>query len=208
VNVRMMHGWRRFRLGDLSAEPWRNGGGITRTIAAGSEQGEVRWRVSVAEITRDGPFSRFAGIERSAMLVSGNGVVLRGPAAGLNLPRCGDMAGFPGDVACEASLIDGPVRLLNVMTARDAASCVLACRHDVPLAAGGPPQVVLVLSGGYRMSIGGMPADGLQPGDGIVIERDAPQLAMTPEGPDSRVALVCIRPAVDATASPISSLGE
>ncbi|MCX4158292.1 HutD family protein [Paraburkholderia aspalathi] len=32
-------------------EPRRNGGGITRTLATGSSQ----WRISLAEIERDGP---------------------------------------------------------------------------------------------------------------------------------------------------------
>lgn len=44
---------------------WRNGGGWT-TVLAQAEGGEpVEWRISVAEIERDGPFSDFSGYDRT-----------------------------------------------------------------------------------------------------------------------------------------------
>jgi len=44
--------------------PWRNGGGWT-TVLAQSESQPVEWRISVAEIERDGPFSDYAGYDRT-----------------------------------------------------------------------------------------------------------------------------------------------
>ena len=38
--------------------------------------GKLRWRVSVAEIARDGPFSSFPGVDRMLVLLSGHGVRL------------------------------------------------------------------------------------------------------------------------------------
>lgn len=45
--------------------PWRNGGGWTEVLSQ-SPQGEpVAWRISVAEIERDGSFSDYSGYDRT-----------------------------------------------------------------------------------------------------------------------------------------------
>ena len=70
----------------LPPEPWKNGGGVTRTLAADKDAAEsaaARWRVSVADITRDGLYSRFAGDDRVSVVLSGTGVVLRDIREGL-----------------------------------------------------------------------------------------------------------------------------
>jgi environmental stress-induced protein Ves len=63
----------------LQATPWKNGGGSTTEIAiappgAGFE--EFDWRISLATIAIDGPFSVFPGIDRTLALVDGPGVAL------------------------------------------------------------------------------------------------------------------------------------
>jgi len=53
---------------DLVASPWKNGGGVTREVAAfpeGAALDAFVWRVSVADVAQAGPFSRFAGIDRT-----------------------------------------------------------------------------------------------------------------------------------------------
>ncbi|EGD04024.1 hypothetical protein B1M_13530, partial [Burkholderia sp. TJI49] len=53
------------RAADLVASPWKNGGGVTREIAAfppGAALDAFAWRVSVADVGAAGPFSRFDGI--------------------------------------------------------------------------------------------------------------------------------------------------
>ena len=70
----------------LPPEPWKNGGGVTRTLAADKDAAEsaaARWRVSIADITRDGLYSRFAGDDRVSVVLSGAGVVLRDIREGL-----------------------------------------------------------------------------------------------------------------------------
>jgi hypothetical protein len=50
----------RFDLQDLPATPWKNGGGLTREVLwqpAGASLDDFDWRVSVAQIDSDGPFS-------------------------------------------------------------------------------------------------------------------------------------------------------
>ena len=60
----------------LAAMPWKNGGGTTQEIACwppGAGLSEFGWRVSIATIAAPGPFSVFADIDRSIMLLEGEG---------------------------------------------------------------------------------------------------------------------------------------
>lgn len=59
----------------VEPQPWRNGGGTTRELLAWP-RGAAEWqlRISVADITRDGAFSRFDGIDRGFAVVDGAGV--------------------------------------------------------------------------------------------------------------------------------------
>lgn len=67
------------RYADLLETPWKNGGGVTRTIAARTEDDATLWRLSMADVAQGGPFSNFAGLTRSLTVVSGDGMVLHGP---------------------------------------------------------------------------------------------------------------------------------
>jgi M3 family oligoendopeptidase len=44
---------------------WRNGGGWTRLLAQAPGGEPIEWRISVADIERDGPFSDYAGYDRT-----------------------------------------------------------------------------------------------------------------------------------------------
>ncbi len=44
---------------------------------AGAALDEFLWRVSIADVERDGPFSRFPGIDRTIVLLEGAGMRLR-----------------------------------------------------------------------------------------------------------------------------------
>jgi environmental stress-induced protein Ves len=106
----------------LRAAPWKNGGGVTREIAAfppGSDTSSFTWRLSVADIDAGGPFSTFPGIDRTLVLLSGKGMELKqddGTAYPLDKPL--DVARFAGEAAISARLFDGPTRDLNVMVRR------------------------------------------------------------------------------------------
>lgn len=123
---------------DLPPEPWKNGGGETRTLAVDAgmpASAAPRWRVSVADIDRDGAYSRFAGYDRVSVVLSGTGVALQGDGVDVML-RPGVPAGFPGDAALQSRLLDGPVRVLNLFVLRGAAlASVHAGRVHVPDAA-------------------------------------------------------------------------
>lgn len=60
-------------------ERWRNGLGWTREIHAEPAFGGIgwQWRLSIAEIEQSAAFSRFEGVERELVLLSGDGLTLR-----------------------------------------------------------------------------------------------------------------------------------
>jgi len=108
-----------------TAVPWKNGGGVTREIAAwpeGAGMDDFAWRVSLAEVGADGPFSAFPDVDRTLTLVEGAGMDLtvdgeRRPVNTRYTPR-----DFRGDVTTDCRLLDGPVVNLNVMWRRGAGS--------------------------------------------------------------------------------------
>ena len=98
-------------LDSIPPEQWRNGGGITRTIAREGDE----WRVSIAEVQKDGPYSRFEGLSRVSFVLRGAGVVLRDAEQAIDLrPR--EAAAYDGGKPWEATLMNGPVSALNVMS--------------------------------------------------------------------------------------------
>jgi environmental stress-induced protein Ves len=103
------------------AKPWKNGGGVTREVAAcppGSGLETFDWRVSIAEVAEDGPFSLFPGIDRTLTILSGDGIALD-VAGRLSRLRPGqDPYFFPADQPAACTLLGGPVVDLNVMSRR------------------------------------------------------------------------------------------
>ncbi len=117
------------RAAELVASPWKNGGGVTREVAAHPAHAGLDafvWRVSVADVAQAGPFSRFAGIDRTLVLLSGAGMLVD-EAQGDNavkthaLTRPLDIARFAGEACIDARLVDGPTRDFNLMVRRGAA---------------------------------------------------------------------------------------
>ena len=59
--------------------PWKNGGGETIEMLAspaGVSLETFDWRISMASVVADGPFSSFAGIDRTLGIIDGAGLVL------------------------------------------------------------------------------------------------------------------------------------
>ncbi|MEJ6628534.1 MAG: HutD family protein [Ilumatobacteraceae bacterium] len=103
------------RASERAAVPWRNGLGVQyEIICDGSLPDDWTWRLSTADITQDVPFSSFPGITREFCAADGNGVTLN--INGVD-HRCepGSDTTFRGDDLVFATLIDGPVRALNLM---------------------------------------------------------------------------------------------
>ncbi|MDB5962764.1 MAG: HutD/Ves family protein, partial [Massilia sp.] len=111
----------------LTASPWKNGGGSTTEIAIGPAGASVHnfdWRVSLATISHSGPFSRFAGVDRTLALVDGGGFTLDiDGERHILLDIDAATIAFDGEANVTATLHDGPTVDFNVMTRRE------ACQH-------------------------------------------------------------------------------
>ena len=109
------------RSSDYQRMPWKNGGGITAEIwKATASDGALLWRLSIAEVASDGPFSAFPGIDRWIMVIEGKGMELRISDLGTRrVERLFEPLAFSGDAETECRLINGPIRDFNFMVARD-----------------------------------------------------------------------------------------
>ena len=107
------------RHASLRATPWKNGGGVTREIIRIPASGEIYdWRLSLAHIAADGPFSDFSGYARSMVLLKGEGFRLKLPREHQHVLDCmGDLFEFDGALAVSSELIGGPCHDLNLIAA-------------------------------------------------------------------------------------------
>ena len=106
---------------DRVAAPWKNGGGLTREVAAHPQGGGFsgfEWRVSMAEVRAGGPFSPFPGIDRSLAVLEGSLTLDIAGRAPATLSADTPPVHFPGDVAVSATPLGGGVTDLNVMVRR------------------------------------------------------------------------------------------
>ncbi|WP_083944959.1 MULTISPECIES: HutD family protein [unclassified Variovorax] len=181
----------------LAVTPWKNGGGTTQEIACwppGAGLSDFGWRVSIATIAAEGPFSVFAGIDRSIMLLEGEGVCLRSRDGRidhrLDIPH--RPFAFAGDVEVDCTLQGGASSDFNVMTRRgqwraevqvlDGAAGIAPASHGVLLALRGD----WCLEGEGRLC---------REGDGLYWTEASQEWQAVPASPDARLAVVRILPA-------------
>jgi uncharacterized protein len=112
------------RSADHKRMPWKNGKGETVEIAVsppGATVDNFDWRISMATVAEDGPFSVFDGIDRTLSVLTGEGITLSVAGhAPTTLRRETSPYGFPADRETHATLVSGPITDLNVMTRRGA----------------------------------------------------------------------------------------
>ncbi len=106
---------------------WKNGRGITKELAVHFVKGESRylWRISVASVDTDGPFSDFSGYERSLIMLEGKGIRLKHSGRKESILKdTSAVADFSGDGLTYAELIEGPIKDFNVMCLRGKCNAV------------------------------------------------------------------------------------
>ncbi|MGE7471548.1 HutD/Ves family protein [Bosea sp. NPDC003192] len=110
------------RAADCLVMPWKNGGGTTTEIAVapeGASLNDFDWRISMAHVGADGPFSSFPGIDRTLSVLTGAGITLAfGDGERIRLDRSSAPYPFAADRAVEGLLVNGPIDDLNVMSRR------------------------------------------------------------------------------------------
>jgi environmental stress-induced protein Ves len=107
------------RFGEHRAMPWANGLGTSYEVASDrNADGEWTWRVAIAPVVEEGPFSVMPGVDRELVVIEGNGMVLEVDGESVEcLPS--RAIRFSGDSITFARLVDGPVVDLGLMTVRD-----------------------------------------------------------------------------------------
>ncbi|MGC0386098.1 HutD family protein [Streptomyces sp. SAI-129] len=109
------------RAKDRTPAPWKNGGGVTSEVAAdppGAGTGDFLWRISVADVGGDGPFSAFPGIDRIITVVDGPGMELTVDDVPHRLDTLYEPFAFSGDAVTGCRLLGGPIVDFNVMVRR------------------------------------------------------------------------------------------
>lgn len=178
---------RLIRAADCRRMPWKNGGGETIEIAihpAGSGLDDFDWRVSMARVEADGPFSAFPGIDRTLAVLEGEGINLEIGGGISVLTTASPPLTFPADVATAASLIAGPITDLNVMSRRGRSTHSVtrfAIREPAEIVATAEATFILCQSGsaramadGEEFEIGRFDALLIEAGRRITLEAEAP----------------------------------
>ena len=149
----------RIDAGAVVPQAWRNGGGQTRELwvwppAGSAAADDWRLRISLADITQDGPFSAFDGVARWFTVVSGAGVVLSLPDGPRRL-RPGDAPlAFDGASAPGCQLLEGPTQDLNLMVRRGQGNMKIIANDARQHCAGGQFGLYCRLAGQLRDGAG------------------------------------------------------
>jgi len=105
---------------DYPIVPWKNGLGHTRDITSLSDEQGLRYRISQASVVENGLFSDFRGLHRTLVLLSGHGLAMTHQneqgIQHVQLSNRLEMAHFSGGDQTFASLTEGPIEDVNIMT--------------------------------------------------------------------------------------------
>ncbi len=115
------------RYEECESSLWKNGGGSTKQLLIwpkGADLSNFDFRISIATISSDGPFSLFHGIGRQLCILEGEGVKLH--IKGNDLGQSDEIVlrpndppfCFSGETQIESKLLDNQILDFNVMTRR------------------------------------------------------------------------------------------
>jgi uncharacterized protein len=153
---------------------------MTRVVAQSTSDGQLLWRLSVADVHGECPFSLFQGVDRVSVLVSGGPVELMGMNRNWSLDKIGSQASYAGDRPMRASTGKQLSRLWNVMTSRERMRAEVRVVNRSELwSASAQLTAVLVLRGRLRVRIAGGLEHELQAESGLVIRRRDPAVQLT-----------------------------
>ena len=172
--------------------PWKNGGGETAEIAIAPEGSEVDsfdWRISMARVDSDGPFSSLPGVDRTLTIIEGAGLRLSIDATPVDVTRHSEPFSFRGEAMTHATRIGGAVTDLNVMTRRQRFShrvSRVAASGDLIMAA--DASVAMLFCGGGSLLVeSAQQAERLQSADSLLMH--TPLTALRLSGDTATVAL-------------------
>jgi uncharacterized protein len=185
----------RFNRASLPAQPWKNGGGVTREVLClpeGSGFEQFTWRVSIAHIERSGPFSAFPGIDRVITLLEGGGVHLRSPDGAIDhrLDKPLKPFAFAGEAEVQADLLAEDCHDFNVMTRRDSCIARVEVLREPTLMSHCRQGLLLAVLG--RWSVEGVEALRLDADEGLWWHGPGRSWQLRPQHPESAMLAVAI----------------
>lgn len=185
---------RRFAIEALPREAWKNGGGWTRTVASHGPADQPYWRVSVADIGAAGPFSRFDGMDRTAVMVRGGALCLSGKTEAWHFDGPGSFAQFPGELALQCAAPELPTQLWNVMVRRGQAQAdLLIVEQDTVSLPCAPDLLLLVLRGRFALTRPGTEPLVLAEGEGLHLQDLVASGHLTPSEANSLLLVTALR---------------
>lgn len=157
------------RFSDLRQGRWRNGMGVSWDIASEPSDagaGDFGWRLAIARIDADVPFSHYPETDRVFTLIEGNGLDLDFSGRdSLAVHHAFVPHPYPCDVETYCRLRDGPCRALNLFTKRSAWRAGIDILSGNAVIAHPGPILFFVLTGGASVN-----GETLGPGDTLMTE--------------------------------------
>lgn len=173
---------RRLSPGDYRNTPWKNGGGVSTTIAGERIPGAspddwsgVIWQLGRTRILKPAPFSDLSGFERLQVVIGGSGLVLETPDGEIDLRKPFQPKRYDGGTPIVSRLENGPVEVINLIARRDLCAiglCAPEAGAGMPLPEG--HQVICAPDGAAHLRLvrPGMAAEDIQLPDGHALTFD------------------------------------
>ena len=184
----------RFDLRAIAPQPWKNGAGLTREIAfGGASSAAFDWRISLAEVACDASFSHLPGVERCIVLMRGAGMRLRSHDGTIDHALTQPLLPFrfPGDVALDATLVEGPCTDFNVMTRRGVFRSETSCHRSAAELQSG--DVTLLLCSEGEWLVGTEAPLALGPLHALLWRAPLASIAVRPARANQAAALLLVR---------------
>ncbi|WP_087722330.1 HutD/Ves family protein [Pandoraea sp. PE-S2T-3] len=194
---------------DFRKMPWKNGLGVTIELAVARRSGEdgFDWRISTATVATAGPFSVFAGIDRSLAIVRGGSLTLSVEGRDdVTLTTQTSPYAFGGELAVSSTPVlesEGvPIDDFNVMTRRSEWQHTLVQHRltDDVVTWALPAQADSVAflycaagDGGVSVALANGEVVNVPSGHALRLDQiDAPACQLRAVGPSSDVFLTCV----------------
>lgn len=141
---------------------------------------EGDWRISLAQVDQDGRYSRFEGMQRTSVVVGGDGLTLQHLDTEIELAPHVPVS-FDGALDWHARLHGGAVKALNAMVRKDRYQATMRVLHSRAIVASDKTAVVVSLSRAVSYSVGDTGVAGLvPPGFWITLSSFTGPLRLTP----------------------------
>lgn len=190
----------RFDRTHLPATAWKNGGGITHEIVcqpAGADMDRFNWRISIAHLASDGPFSTFPGVDRIITLLEGEGMHLFTADRTIDhrLRQPLQAFAFAGEAQVQSRLLGGHCHDFNVMTRRDHCRAQLQVgRGPATLATTSAAGLILAIRGHWQLDDAAWAGCTLAPQQGLWWHDELLHWQLQTHEPDAAVLAVAIYP--------------